>query len=132
VEPVVLDASASDASIATRPAGGSSGEQIGNPVVRARKGMPEHVAWAYERPGGGRGFGFTGGHWQWNWAHDDVRKIVLNGIAWTAKIEIPEQGLATRTPTFDQLAAHQDYEKPEGFDKDAWVEKIRKWNAPRR
>jgi len=38
----------------------------GNKHVRARMGMPEHVAWAYERPDGGRGFGFTGGHWHWN------------------------------------------------------------------
>ena len=36
-------------------------EHSGNPHVRARMGMPEHVAWAYERPGGGRSFGFTGG-----------------------------------------------------------------------
>jgi len=108
------------------------GAHSGNPVVRARPGMAEHLAWARERSDGGRGFGFTGGHWQWNWAHDDFRKIVLNGIAWTAKIEIPEQGLVTETPTFDQLAAHQDYEKPEGFDKEAWVEKIRTWNTPGR
>ena len=30
----------------------------GNQYVRARKGMPEVVAWAYDRPDGGRGFGF--------------------------------------------------------------------------
>ncbi len=31
-----------------------------NPAVFARKGQPEHMAWAYQRPDGGRGFGITG------------------------------------------------------------------------
>ena len=51
----------------------------GNPTVRAEKGHAEHVAWAFERPGGGRGFGFTGGHFHWNWGNDNFRKVVLNG-----------------------------------------------------
>jgi len=54
------------------------GAHSGNPTVRSRKGMPEHVAWAYERPGGGRGFGFTGGHFHWAWSHDSYRKAMLN------------------------------------------------------
>ncbi len=36
------------------------GPHSGNPYVRAEKGKPQHVAWAAERPDGGRGFGFTG------------------------------------------------------------------------
>jgi type 1 glutamine amidotransferase len=39
----------------------------GNPAVRARLGLAEHVAWATDRPDGGRGFGITGGHVHWNW-----------------------------------------------------------------
>ncbi|WP_075087748.1 hypothetical protein [Verrucomicrobium spinosum] len=41
------------------------GPHSGNPTVReevANK-KPQHVAWAAERDGGGRGFGFTGGHY---------------------------------------------------------------------
>ncbi len=60
-----------------------------NPHVRARMGMPEHVAWAIERPGGGRGFGFTGGHWHYNWAHDDFRKVVLIALVWIAGADVP-------------------------------------------
>ena len=65
----------------------------GNPEVRARKGMPEHVAWAYERPDGGRGFGFTGAHFHKNWANESFRKIVLNALLWTAKAEVPANGV---------------------------------------
>jgi hypothetical protein len=36
-----------------------------------------------ERPNGGRGFGFTGGHKHVNWADDNFRKVVLNGLLWT-------------------------------------------------
>jgi type 1 glutamine amidotransferase len=55
-------------------------------------GRIETTAWAYERPDGGRAFGFTGGHFHKNWANDDVRRLVVNAILWTAKIEIPPTG----------------------------------------
>ena len=42
------------------------------------------MMWVYERPDGGRGFGFTGGHFHANWANDDQRKLVLNAILWLA------------------------------------------------
>ena len=71
------------------------GPHSGNEHVRARKGMPETLAWCIERPDGGRGFGFTGGHWHKNWEHDDFRKIVLNGIRWIAGREIPSEGIET-------------------------------------
>jgi len=89
----------------------------GNPVVFARMGMPEHVAWAYDRPGGGRGFGFTGGHSHWSWACDSFRKVVLNGIVWTAGIEVPADGVPSKTPTFEELEINQDKPQPADFDK---------------
>ncbi len=65
----------------------------GNAIVRARKGMAEDLAWAYERPDGGRGFGFTGGHFHQNWGNENFRKVVLNGIVWIAKMEVPPNGV---------------------------------------
>lgn len=53
------------------------------------------VAWAVQRSDGGRGFGYTGGHYHANWSVDNVRKLVLNGILWTARIEVPEAGAET-------------------------------------
>ncbi|MBV8881952.1 MAG: ThuA domain-containing protein, partial [Planctomycetaceae bacterium] len=51
------------------------------------------VGWAVERADGGRGWGFTGGHYFANWWIPEFRKLVLNAIAWTAKIEVPEGGV---------------------------------------
>jgi hypothetical protein len=99
-----------------------------NPAVFARKGMPEHVGWACERPDGGRGFGFTGGHSHWNWACDSFRKVVLNGIVWTAKIDVPADGVPSARPTFEQLEQHQDKQQPKDFDKNRIKKLIEQWN----
>ena len=65
--------------------------------------MPELMAWAYERPDGGRGFGFTGAHYHWNWGCDSFRTVVLNGIVWTAGLEVPAGGVPSKTPTYEEL-----------------------------
>ncbi len=104
------------------------GAHSGNPTVRARTGQTEHVAWATERPDGGRGFGFTGGHWHWSWGCDSFRTVVINGIAWTAKIEIPEGGVPTTRPTLEQLEANQDYTQPGNFDRGRIENQIKEWN----
>lgn len=96
----------------TRP----DGPHSGNPHVRAavlERMEPQHVAWAYERPQGkGRGFGFTGGHFHKNWADDNFRKIVLNAIVWAAGLDVPPEGVPSRTPTQEELEQNQDFPKP--------------------
>jgi type 1 glutamine amidotransferase len=79
------------------------GPHEGNPVVRAavKSGEPQIVAWARERPDGGRGFGFTGGHYQKNWGNEDFRKLVLNAILWTAKVEVPAAGVECKVTDAD-------------------------------
>lgn len=71
------------------------GPHSGNPDVRAaiERGEPQHVMWATERPEGGRGFGFTGGHYHRSWGDDNFRKIVLNALLWIAKVEVPKNGV---------------------------------------
>ncbi len=61
-----------------------SGRQVRVPVE------PQVVAWAYERPGGGRGFGYTGGHYHANWDEPNARRLVLNAIEWTAGAAQPD------------------------------------------
>ena len=99
-----------------------------NSTVFARKGMPEHVAWAYERPDGGRGFGFTGGHHHWNWGCDNFRKTVLNGIAWTAKLDIPPDGISSKTPTVDELLAVLSQAEPKNFNRERIAKMIEEAN----
>jgi type 1 glutamine amidotransferase len=89
----------------TRP----DGPHSGNPAVRkaiADK-EPQHVAWAAEREGAGRGFGFTGGHFHKGWGSDDQRKLVLNAILWTAQAEVPEKGVES-TLSEGELAKNLD------------------------
>ena len=59
---------------------------------------PQVVAWAVERTDGGRGFGFTGGHWHNNWRLPGYRKMMLSAIAWTAKAGVPAGGVASTLP----------------------------------
>ena len=51
------------------------------------------VAWAVERTDGGRGFGYTGGHFHKNWENDNVRRLILNALLWTAKVDVPKEGV---------------------------------------
>lgn len=97
----------------TRP----DGPHSGNPAVRSavlERKEPQHLMWAYERPvtlGGGRAFGFTGGHFHKNWREDDNRRIVLNAIGWIAGMEVPETGIPSKTPTDEEMAANLDKKK---------------------
>jgi len=56
---------------------------------------------ASERLEGGRGFGFTGGHYHRNWGNDNFRKIMLNAILWVAKVEVPPEGVDSSVSAAD-------------------------------
>jgi type 1 glutamine amidotransferase len=64
----------------------------GTPAAKEFPGRPEVVAWAFERPGGGRSFGFTGGHFHRNWGDDNFRRLVVNAILWAAQVDVPAGG----------------------------------------
>ena len=85
------------------------GTHSGNPAMReaVKRHEPQCVAWARQRPDGGRGFGFTGGHFHKNWGEDNFRKLVLNAILWTAKIEVPADGVQSKV-TPDELEQNLD------------------------
>ena len=85
------------------------GPHEGNPAVRAEVAAkkPQAVAWAFERTTGGRGFGFTGGHYHKGWGQNDQRKLVLNAILWTAQADLPATGVPSQI-TPEELAANLD------------------------
>jgi hypothetical protein len=56
------------------------------------------VAWGLERPDGGRGFGIVMPHYYRNWELADLRTLILNGIVWTAGVEIPPSGVKVALP----------------------------------
>lgn len=90
----------------------------GNPTVRKEvaRGVPQHTAWAYNRPNGGRSFGFTGGHYHWNWGRSDILRLVSNAIVWTAGADIPPEGLAVSGASIEVLEVGQDETPPSSFN----------------
>ena len=81
------------------------------PHVMAARGRAEVLMWAAERRDGGRGFGFTGGHFHRNWGDENFRKIVLNALLWIAKVEVPADGVSCSI-TAEELKENLD-SKPE-------------------
>ena len=74
---------------------------------------PQTLMWGVEREDGGRGVGFTGGHYHRNWAIDGFRKIALNAIVWVAGMEVPEGGVKSKPVTEDEINENlDDYGKP--------------------
>ena len=63
--------------------GKKSSERGGNSAVyeEVSAGKKQVMAWAYERPDKGRGFGFTGLHKHENLANDSMRALLLNAAA---------------------------------------------------
>ncbi len=58
------------------------------------QGKDYTIGWVYERrnANGGRSFSFVGGHFHDNFGIKDFRQAVVNGILWTAHMDIPEKG----------------------------------------
>ncbi len=67
-------------------------------MLPAEKPKKEVVAWAVQRKDGGRGVGIVLPHYFKSWRIDDLRTFVLNGICWTAKLDIPPKGVKSRLP----------------------------------
>jgi quercetin dioxygenase-like cupin family protein len=80
---------------------------IGEPVTST-------VAWAYERAGGGRAFGYTGAHYLAAFDQPTVRKMLLNAIAWTARIEVPAAGISSHDAVVTRAADRQVIEQTWG------------------
>ena len=59
---------------------------------------PETVSWCVERADSGRGFGIVMPHFYRSWKIEDLRRFILNGIAWTAQLEVPDAGVHSTLP----------------------------------
>lgn len=107
------------------------GAHSGNPSVRSAIANKEkqHMAWSRQRPDAGRGFGFTGGHYHWNWGNNNFRKLVLNAIAWSAHTDVPNGGVKSSTPTIEDLEANQDYKPNDRYNRERIKMMLKEWNA---
>lgn len=69
--------------------------------IQEAAGRSEAMMWAVERKEGGRGFGFTGGHFHRNWGNADFRRTILNALVWVAGAEVPAGGVDSRVSEDD-------------------------------
>jgi hypothetical protein len=50
-------------------------------------------------------------------------------IVWSAKIEVPEDGVAVKNLTVDELLANQDEKTPGNFNRQQMEERLAAWNG---
>lgn len=65
------------------------------PILKVQAaGREQVVAWSYVRPDsdGGRSFGTTLGHFHDNFELEAFRRALVNGILWTARRDVPQDG----------------------------------------
>lgn len=63
----------------------------------------EVVAWAVSRADGGRGAGIVMPHFYRNWRVDDLRKLILNAVVWSARLDVPAEGVKTTLPDLSRF-----------------------------
>lgn len=64
------------------------------PLIKVTIDVESHmVAWAWERPDGGRSGGYSALHFHDNWKHEANRRLVVQTILWSLRRDIPETGL---------------------------------------
>jgi type 1 glutamine amidotransferase len=59
---------------------------------------PQIVAWCVQRDDGGRGFGIVMPHFYQSWKIEDLRTFILNGVVWSAGLDVPAEGVRTTLP----------------------------------
>ena len=109
----------------------ADGPHSGNPAVRKavlEKKEPQHMAWARQRPRGGRGFGCSGGHLHWNWGNNEFRKLILNAIVWTSGLDVPLEGTPSGTVTVEDLLQNHDEPIPTDFNQARIQALLNEWN----
>jgi type 1 glutamine amidotransferase len=82
------------------------------PVLTVELDGQKHVVgWVYERNNGGRSFGCVLGHFHANFGEKAFRRLLVNGILWTAHLEVPAEGAPCEV-TAQDLQLPPDTRKP--------------------
>jgi type 1 glutamine amidotransferase len=68
---------------------------------RLKKDPLETVGWSWDRPDGGRSFGFSGLHFHANWKLPEYRRLVTQGVLWTMHVPVPEAGVPVEISAAD-------------------------------
>ena len=117
-------------------------ELDGEPVLLALCGIgmmaaaavAESVICRYQ-PAAVLNFGCTGAHYHFNWGSDEFRKGILNCIVWIAHVDVPADGVKSKTPTPDELLANLDggngKRKPANLTNESLQQQIDRMNSQR-
>jgi type 1 glutamine amidotransferase len=106
-----------------------AGDQRVRPILTAMlpPERPEEqvIGWAVERADGGRAFACTGPHYHASFQNEDLRRLALNAILWTAKIDVPSGGVrsAVLPADFDPSPAPEGKPptvRPCGSQQELW------------
>ena len=57
-------------------------------------------------------FGYSGGHFHQNWRSENVRRLVTQGILWTAQVEVPPTGAAVEVADKVYALPQPDQQSP--------------------
>ncbi|HUE71521.1 MAG TPA: CehA/McbA family metallohydrolase [Pirellulaceae bacterium] len=78
-------------------------EQTGfTPLLEADIDGQRHAfCWAWERPGGGRSFGCTSGHFLDTWNRPEYQRLFAQGILWTLKVAAPKENFPPQVAVDD-------------------------------
>ncbi len=68
------------------------------PHIQEQQGREEILMWVVERTDGGRGFGFTGGHYHAGWEEPMMVRSVLNALVWVTGLDVPAGGVPVKQP----------------------------------
>jgi len=97
----------------TKVAGGNAADDSGATSKIKRifaatiDGKDETVAWAWERPDGGRSFGYVGMHFHENWKLVEYRRLAAQAALWTLKMDVPKEGLKVEVDDADLKLAKE-------------------------
>lgn len=82
-------------------------EQI-TPLIQVRIEDENHtVGWAWERPDGGRSFGFSGLHFHENWKLPAYQRMLTQSALWILKRKVPEAGVRVSLESADLIPPPQ-------------------------
>ncbi len=72
------------------------------PLIKVHIEDEDHtVSWAWDRPDGGRSFGFTGLHFHENWQHEAYQRLMTQAVYWVLKRDPEKHGDLVRITKAD-------------------------------
>lgn len=104
IKPVIVAEHVPDVPKFYSPSEKSRFERDNDQVKEFKTELERTIFWSFEREGGGKSLGVTMGHIHKTfWMTKDVRKQMVNSVAWISGLEIPSEGFEALDLSEEQL-----------------------------